>query len=117
MRSSVDLATDAVQIQRCEDHVPAKAAPAKKAAPARKAAPAAARESRCREKCRRSVCGQGSGEEPQSSVARKVASTDDDQDGAEDEADAETETVVVANDANDDAKDNDAKDRSTEDSG
>ena len=117
---SVDLADavdTAVKIVPAKA-APAKAAPAKRAAPARKAAPKA---TAGKATAGKGAAAQAADKAPakEASVKRgaKVASADDDQDGPEDEADAETETVVVADDAkDDDAKDNDAKNESTEDS-
>ena len=111
---SVDLA-DAVDT--AVKIVPAKVTPAKKAAPARKAAPKATTGKAAAGK---GAAAQAADKAPakEALVKRgtKVASTDENQDGPEDEADAETETVVLADDAkDDDAKDNDAKDETTED--
>ena len=98
--------------------VPAKAAPAKKAAPARKAAPkATAGKAAAGKGAAAQAADKASAKEALVKRGTKVASTDENQDGPEDEADAETETVVLADDAkDDDAKDNDAKDETTEDS-
>ena len=108
----VDLADAVVKI------VPAKAAPAKKAAPARKAAPkATAGKAAAGKGAAAQAADKASAKEALVKRGTKVASTDENQDGPEDEADAETETVVLADDAkDDDAKDNDAKDETTEDS-
>ena len=108
----VDLADAVVKI------VPAKAAPAKKAAPARKAAPkATAGKAAAGKGAAAQAADKAPAKEALVKRGTKVASTDENQDGPEDEADAETETVVLADDAkDDDAKDNDAKDETTEDS-
>ena len=111
---SVDLA-DAVDT--AVKIVPAKAAPAKKAAPARKAAPkATAGKAAAGKGAAAQAADKAPAKEALVKRGTKAASTDENQDGPEDEADAETETVVLADDAkDDDAKDNDAKDETTED--
>ncbi len=117
---SVDLAdaVDAAVKDAAVKTAPAKAAPAKKVAPARKAAPKAAAEKAAADKAAagKGAAAQGANKAPAkaASVKRgsKATPTDDDQNGPEDEADTETEPVVIA----EDAKDSDAKDESAEDS-
>ncbi len=112
---SVDLVG---AVDTAVETAPAKAAPAKRVTPAKKAAPkATAGKAAAGEGTAAQAADKAPAKGASAKRGTKVASTDDDQDGPEDEADAETGAVVIADDAKDeDAKGNDAKDESTEDS-